>query len=160
MDGRWQGRGQAGHCRTVAHLRQVPLRLREGCPRLPKCNLPIGSTFIIVRLRSNDVRRQSPKGTVKMRLGLTALISVGFLTASAAAALARDGCSYDAWGRLYCKPGARPGQPYYGPSAPPPYYRGGYYPAPQPRYRRYKDRNPCPPNWTVQSGVCKPYRGF
>lgn len=40
---------------------------------------------------------------------------------------AADGCSYDAYGRLYCQPGARPGTPYgYGG-----YGYGGY----GPRYR-------------------------
>lgn len=43
---------------------------------------------------------------------------------------------------------APPPPPYYAPYAPRPYYR--------PAYRR----NPCPPYWTVQNGVCKPYRGY
>ena len=49
-------------------------------------------------------------------------------------------------------------RPYYAPP-PPPYY-GGYY-APRAKYKYYgRKRNPCPPYWTVQSGVCKPYRGY
>ncbi|MET0278143.1 MAG: hypothetical protein ABW198_07410 [Pseudorhodoplanes sp.] len=50
-----------------------------------------------------------------------------------------------------------PYRPHYAPP-PPPYYGGGYY-APRPGYRPYR-RNPCPPYWTVQGGVCKPYRGY
>ena len=41
-----------------------------------------------------------------------------------------------------------PPPPVYAPYAPRPYYRPGYR------------RNPCPPYWTIQSGVCKPYRGY
>ena len=26
--------------------------------------------------------------------------------------------------------------------------------------RRYRTRNGCPPHYTVQDGVCKPYRGY
>ncbi len=40
---------------------------------------------------------------------------------------------------------------------PPPVYRPY---APRPYYRPAYRRNPCPPYWTVQSGVCKPYRGY
>jgi hypothetical protein len=60
-------------------------------------------------------------------------------------------------------------RPYYAPS---PYYGGGYYAQPpryyrEPRgYRGYgynrgrREYNPCPPYWTIQNGVCKPYRGY
>jgi hypothetical protein len=43
------------------------------------------------------------------------------------------------------------------PPPPPPYY---YNPRPRPYYRGNYRRNPCPPYWTIQSGVCKPYRGY
>jgi hypothetical protein len=62
---------------------------------------------------------------------------------------------------------------YYGPS---PYYGPGYGPPPPsayygggPRYSgeamyyrpgRYRTWNGCQPGWTVQSGLCKPYRGY
>lgn len=35
------------------------------------------------------------------------------------------------------------------------YGNGGYYGG-----RRYNTWNGCPRNWTVQDGVCKPYRGY
>ena len=28
------------------------------------------------------------------------------------------------------------------------------------RYQRNNTRNGCPPNYTIQDGVCKPYRGY
>ena len=53
-------------------------------------------------------------------------------------------------------------RPYYGPSP--------YGPTPnRPRYSseamfyrpgRYRTWNGCQPGWTVQSGLCKPYRGY
>lgn len=68
---------------------------------------------------------------------------------------------------------------YYPPPPPPPYYGERYYGEPrhrgyaQPRSFRpaYVDRHgiqtyypgrrgTCPPRYTVQDGVCKPYRGF
>jgi hypothetical protein len=87
-------------------------------------------------------------------------------------------------------PGPPPGpRPYYGPDVypgphayggPPPYRRGyqpRYYPEGpraypvEPRYYqygeagyyrpgRYRTWNGCQPNWTVQDGLCKPYRGY
>jgi hypothetical protein len=52
---------------------------------------------------------------------------------------------------------APPPPPYY---APPRYYRDQYY-APPPRYRQQQRyRQQCPRNWTIQDGVCKPYRGY
>ncbi len=41
----------------------------------------------------------------------------------------------------------------YGPPGPPP---GAYYP-PGPGWRTF---NGCPPRYTVQDGLCKPYRGY
>lgn len=57
-------------------------------------------------------------------------------------------------------------QYYYPPPPPPPppgYYRGyGYGPPPPPPYGYYggRDYRPCPRGFTVQDGVCKPYRGY
>jgi hypothetical protein len=50
--------------------------------------------------------------------------------------------------------------PRYAP-APPPYYRG--YSAPIVRYYRpgrFRTWNGCQDGWTVQDGLCKPYRGY
>jgi len=79
---------------------------------------------------------------------------------------------------------------YFGYSYGPGYYYGGYYHRPHRYYRRYSRRHHrhyyyshrpryyayspytgrwtrdinelygCPPGWTVQSGRCKPYRGY
>jgi hypothetical protein len=58
--------------------------------------------------------------------------------------------------------GVGPGYNDYGPR---PYYRERY--VPQPRYERryvraprYNTRVACPRGFTVQDGVCKPYRGY
>jgi hypothetical protein len=108
-------------------------------------------------------------------------VGIAALTAISTVAEARDGCGrgwyYD--GRR-CVPQDEPGyggppQRYYGPpprySEPPP----RYYEPPGPQLRldlggrdeaRYSPPNPafktwnnCPPNFTVQDGLCKPYRG-
>jgi hypothetical protein len=58
--------------------------------------------------------------------------------------------------------------PYPPPPPPPPppgYYGGGYYgppPPPPPPYGYYRPQrwNGCPRGFTVQDGVCKPYRGY
>ena len=54
------------------------------------------------------------------------------------------------------------------PPPPPGYYGGGYYGAPPPPPRGYygggyyrpQRWNGCPKGFTVQDGVCKPYRGY
>jgi hypothetical protein len=50
---------------------------------------------------------------------------------------------------------------YRGPSSPRPYYRGHFYQGPG-YYRpgRYRTWNGCQRGWTVQDGLCKPYRGY
>ena len=51
-------------------------------------------------------------------------------------------------------PGYGPPPPGYGP--PGRYYgEGGYY-----RPGRFRTWNGCQPGWTVQDGLCKPYRGY
>jgi hypothetical protein len=59
--------------------------------------------------------------------------------------------------------------PYPPPPPPPPGYYGGYYGAPPPPppgyygggyYRPRGSWNGCPHGFTVQDGVCKPYRGY
>jgi len=52
--------------------------------------------------------------------------------------------------------------PYYAPPPPPAYYGGGGYAREATYYRpgRFKTWNGCQPGWTVQSGLCKPYRGY
>ncbi len=46
----------------------------------------------------------------------------------------------------------------------PRYYRHRYYDYDDYRWRhrywRYRHYNPCPRGFTVQDGVCKPYRGY
>jgi hypothetical protein len=101
-----------------------------------------------------------------------AFLILGAIGATSTPALASDGC-LKTRGYWYCYPGARPGVPWYGPDlgrgalrrygpagGPPP--SAGYYPPPPPPgyYPPRRDRNPCPQNWTIQDGVCKPYRGF
>jgi hypothetical protein len=52
-----------------------------------------------------------------------------------------------------------PYPPYPPPPPPRPYYYGPgprYYP-PSPRWNTW---NGCPPRFTVQGGLCKPYRGY
>src|SRR5919109_1486003 len=62
--------------------------------------------------------------------------------------------------RPYCP------SPYYGPSPysgpPPAYYGGPRYSREAMFYRpgRYRTWNGCQPGWTVQDGLCKPYRGY
>jgi len=59
-------------------------------------------------------------------------------------------------------PGSPPPPPPYGYPPPPP---AGYYPPP-PRYSyyppspRWRTWNGCPPHYTVQGGLCRPYRGY
>lgn len=82
------------------------------------------------------------------------LLAVAALTAFAGVAEARDGCGRGfAFDGFRCVPSARPGP---GPGAwqPAGVDRHGqmtYWPGP---------RRSCPPRYTVQDGVCKPYRGF
>jgi len=91
-----------------------------------------------------------------MRYGLIALAGAGVFGFGVSAASAQV-CGYDETGEYRCVRPAPNYAPQYEP-APPPYYRGedrgGDY-----SYRSER-RNPCPPYWTVQSGVCKPYRGY
>src|SRR5690242_2310524 len=96
-------------------------------------------------------------------LGLVAGVLGTVDTASAA------NCTYGYDGVMRCSEGGqiyhaeRPAvRRYYEERA---YQRGGYYDG-GPRYR-YRDgrrsRDPnagCPPHYTVQDGVCKPYRGY
>ena len=68
--------------------------------------------------------------------------------------------------------GYGPPPPGYGYGPPPPGYGPGYGP-PGPYYRsyegggrgyyrpgRFRTFNGCQPGWTVQDGLCKPYRGY
>ena len=47
-----------------------------------------------------------------MRKLLAVACVLGILVMAGQQASAADGCSYDAYGRLYCMPGAQPGVPY------------------------------------------------
>lgn len=83
-------------------------------------------------------------------LMLTAL-GAAALVASSSLAQAADGCGRGFyWNGYRCAP-----MGYYGPryAPPPPVYRE--------RYRgSYRTYNGCPRGFTVQDGVCKPYRGY
>jgi hypothetical protein len=105
------------------------------------------------------------------------LLAVAALTAFAGVAEARDGC-----GRGFFFDGRRCVPMRAGPPVvvPPPYVAPPRYVAPPPRYvapgprgwrpagpdrhgqmtYRPGPRNSCPPRYTVQDGLCKPYRGF
>jgi hypothetical protein len=72
----------------------------------------------------------------------------------------------------YYAPDPYDGPPPYRRAYPPRYYEGGprYYPVEPRPYRygeagyyrpgRYRTWNGCQPGWTVQDGLCKPYRGY
>ena len=69
-----------------------------------------------------------------MRSVMVALTALGLLAITAGHGSAADGCSYDAYGRLYCRPGAAPNVPYYG--------RGGYQRYPDAGGYGYQRRPP------------------
>ena len=84
---------------------------------------------------------------------------LAFITLAAASLVGTAGVASAQWygGGYYYG-----GRPYYGD----PYryryyygddyrYYGGYYPP-----GRYRTRNGCQRGWTVQDGLCKPYRGY
>ncbi len=90
------------------------------------------------------------------------LVLIGFaaLMALASAAEARDGCGGGFFFngvrcvpmRAAPPPGFRPPQPRaWAPAGPDRWGQPTYFPGP---------RGSCPPRYTVQDGVCKPYRGF
>jgi hypothetical protein len=82
----------------------------------------------------------------------TALATLLALAATSGLAAARDGCGGGFfWNGYQCAPMARE---YYAP-------RPGYYGRPRGAdcYYYYGRRICCPPHYTVQDGVCKPYRG-
>ncbi len=96
----------------------------------------------------------------RMALLIVALLALG---ASTQFATARDGCGPGFyWDGYRCAPMGRyyrtPGYGYY-----PRGYGGGYYPPGYPSpacYNYYGRRICCPGGYTVQDGVCKPYRGY
>ena len=97
-----------------------------------------------------------------MRYGLIALATVSVFGVCISPATA-EVCGYDQGGQYHC---IEPEQPsgddaQYAPP-PPPYNNGGAYVPQQPPYYQApaEPENPCPRNWTIQSGRCKPYRGY
>ena len=96
------------------------------------------------------------------------VIVLAALAGGAQSALAA--CYQDPYGRVICERGG----PYYGGPqyGPPPYGGPGYGPGPgyggrymneegfSPPSRRWRTWNGCPPRYTVQDGLCKPYRGY
>ncbi len=86
-----------------------------------------------------------------MRRIVIALGLLGGFVCAASPAQAQV-CVYDAYGRMICGERVRP-------YAEPPYAERRYYY--EGRRYRYRDPNAgCPRGWTVQDGVCKPYRGY
>src|SRR5262245_48101031 len=103
-----------------------------------------------------------------MHRWITALGLLANLVGMPDPAAAQD-CIQDEYGRVICGRRLSPyyyqeRRPYYGPRyyepAPQPYVGGGYstegYSPPSPRWRTF---NGCPPRYTVQDGLCKPYSG-
>jgi hypothetical protein len=97
------------------------------------------------------------------KLVLTALAAAGLITAAGVASAQQI---YLDFGPSRPPPpgygyGPPPGYGYGPPPGPGPYYReyrgggGGYY-----RPGRFRTWNGCQPGWTVQDGLCKPYRGY
>lgn len=90
---------------------------------------------------------------VTMKKFSLAILTIASLAGMAGTAFAQT--YYDDGGGYYVDP-----SPYYGPR-----YRDRYF-YDDDRYERrvYRDRyrqwNGCPPHYTVQDGVCKPYRGY
>ena len=81
------------------------------------------------------------------RIAIMALTIVAALAATSELATARDGCGNGRyWNGYRC---AGVGVRYY---APRPHY--------QPNYGYGYGRSRCAPGWSVQDGVCKPYRGY
>jgi hypothetical protein len=85
------------------------------------------------------------------KLALAALSAAAILTTAGTASA--QGFYFGVEPRPYYEP-----QPYYAPryQAPPPYYGGGG----RRGYDGYQRRSACAPGWSVQDGVCKPYRGY
>jgi len=88
----------------------------------------------------------------------TLLVAVIGLAAIATPVSAADGCGRDSyWNGYRCAPmgGGYYERRDYGP--PPGYYRRHANPD---CYNYHGRRICCPRHWTVQNGVCTPYRGF
>jgi hypothetical protein len=86
----------------------------------------------------------------KMKKSALILLAVASLVTTAGAAWAQ-------YGGGYYGPG-----PYYGDRYRDRYYEDDRYYRRRDYYqgRRYRTWNGCPPHYTIQDGVCKPYRGF
>ena len=88
-----------------------------------------------------------------MRSGFVALLAPAAVAASSVPSFAADGCGRGRFNNGYrCVPMR------YDPEirAVPRFYDG-------PRYHRrggWNTYNGCPPRYTIQDGVCKPYRGY
>lgn len=96
-----------------------------------------------------------------MRTPVLLLLALTALSGFSQSAEARDGCGPGWYFNGYtCRPMAREyrGPRYYGP---PPYAERRYYGNPSRPIIGRDGRAGCPnPRWTIQDGVCKPYRGF
>ncbi len=78
-----------------------------------------------------------------------ALLAFAAFASTADVAAARDHCGpYRYWNGYRCAPIGG-------------YYRGPRYYDPNAAGRRvYGPSYPCSPGWSLQDGVCKPYRGY
>jgi hypothetical protein len=104
-----------------------------------------------------------------MRLIAVVLLGLAAIAASASTSRAEDGCGRGWYwnGRgcvpMYYAPRPRYEPPYYEPwryhhrdyDEGPRYYEGYH----RPNYHRWHTWNGCPPHYTLQDGLCKPYRG-
>jgi hypothetical protein len=105
-------------------------------------------------------------------------ILISAVTAGAIISIAGAATAQQIYLNFGPNPGYGPPPPGYGPPPPgygpgySPGYGPGYGPAPGPYYRseriergyyrpgRFRTWNGCQQGWTVQDGLCKPYRGY
>ena len=108
-----------------------------------------------------------------MRLIAIFFLGLAMIVASGSASKAEDGCGRGRyWNGFRCAPFRyeprhrhyeerryRDWERHYDRPPPPRYYDRGprYY---RPDFRRWHTPNGCQPHYTVQDGLCKPYRGY
>jgi hypothetical protein len=107
------------------------------------------------RYRHQKRLEQTPERNIVMKIIMRAALALGFVGAMSLGTTA----PVKAQGFYLNAPGVHigvgvPDRPYYGGRryydyAPGPTYGGGF-----------NTWNGCPPNYTIQDGVCKPYRGY
>ena len=101
-------------------------------------------------MASSNIMPEEPTKEITMRRVLIVLAGIAALAATASTASARDGCGRGLyWNGYRCAPQF---------VAPPRYMAPRYEYAPPRAY--YGRQQRCQYGWTVQDGVCKPYRGY